>query len=281
MRMDFLEIEQFRGIRGLELKQLGDVNLLLGDNDSGKTNVLEAIKMFEAPDDIDAIIRNASTRTPSIRSIARDNYTPLEYLLSIFPFAQRYKQVMMSAGIDGEICKFAIEGELAHILRPVPEQEVRGIYPREKRMNMLLTEQEVLAFHGKLYSNEESSPVEIDEFYRPQIFLRRAQSFLPIVYMSPGEHLPVRNNFSIYRTSKVQEGEIVKLLQLIDPEIEGYKLLPNSTTGSSNQTIEHKRFGNVPLYACGDGMKKVLSLAANIMEAKGGILLIDEIETSL
>ena len=148
MRMDFLEIEQFRGIRGLELKQLGDVNLLLGDNDSGKTNVLEAIKMFEAPDDIDAIIRNASTRTPSIRSIARDNYTPLEYLLSIFPFAQRYKQVMMSAGIDGEICKFAIEGELAHILRPVPEQEVRGIYPREKRKNMLLTEQEVLAFHG-------------------------------------------------------------------------------------------------------------------------------------
>ena len=31
MRLDYLEIEQFRGIRELKLEQLGDVNLLLGD----------------------------------------------------------------------------------------------------------------------------------------------------------------------------------------------------------------------------------------------------------
>ena len=83
------------------------------------------------------------------------------------------------------------------------------------------------------------------------------------------------------RTSKKQEMEIVELLQLIDPDIEGFKLEAHDTTGGRNQVIEHKRFGNVPLYTYGDGMKKILVLASYVLNAKDGVLLIDEIETSL
>ena len=69
---------------------------------------------------------------------------------------------------------------------------------------------------------------------------------------------------------------------MIDSEIEGIKLVPSeySNTGS-NQVIEHRRYGEIPLYTYGDGMKKILSLASILPGAKGGILLIDEIETSL
>lgn len=71
------------------------------------------------------------------------------------------------------------------------------------------------------------------------------------------------------------------MLRLIDPDIEGFKLQPNSTTGESNQIIEHRHLGDIPLYTYGDGMKKILSLAANVRSAKNGLLLIDEIEPSL
>ena len=41
-----LNISQFRGINKLEMKNIGDVNLLLGNNNVGKTSVLEAIKIL-------------------------------------------------------------------------------------------------------------------------------------------------------------------------------------------------------------------------------------------
>ena len=39
-------VKQFRGIRDLNVDKLGDVNLIVGDNNSGKTSVLEAIMLL-------------------------------------------------------------------------------------------------------------------------------------------------------------------------------------------------------------------------------------------
>ena len=38
-----VKIENFRGFASLELKDLKRVNLLVGENDSGKTSLLEAV----------------------------------------------------------------------------------------------------------------------------------------------------------------------------------------------------------------------------------------------
>jgi AAA15 family ATPase/GTPase len=50
--LDSVIIHQFRGIRDLELKDLGRVNLLVGINNSGKTSVLEALQIYSNPLDI-------------------------------------------------------------------------------------------------------------------------------------------------------------------------------------------------------------------------------------
>lgn len=44
-----LTIHQFRGLRQLELRELGGVNLLVGVNNAGKTSVLEAISTYCRP----------------------------------------------------------------------------------------------------------------------------------------------------------------------------------------------------------------------------------------
>ena len=56
MRLNNLNIKAFRGIRELELKDIQDVNLLLGGNDTGKTSVLEAILLLDHPSDINHIV---------------------------------------------------------------------------------------------------------------------------------------------------------------------------------------------------------------------------------
>ena len=281
MRMDYLEIEQFRGIQKLRLKRLGDINLLLGNNDAGKTSVLEAIKLFESPCSIDAVVRNSRIRLMNV-SLSRDSYTQLESLLDLFPFDQEYKHIALGAGIEGKHCDLTIEGKLGEVLRPVSEDELRGNINYSRRRELMMSEQEVLTFWGQLCFCNEPIPFEIDDFFRYHLVrTRQSEVLCPIVYVAPGDHLLNRNTHSVFRLSKNQEQEIVELLQLIDPDIDGLKLQPNSITGGINQIIEHRRFGDIPLYTYGDGMKKILSLATNVRSAKNGILLIDEIETSL
>lgn len=58
-------IKSYRGINSLELRDLAHVNIITGDNNSGKTSVLELLKSVENPGDFNV------WRT----SIRRDNYS--------------------------------------------------------------------------------------------------------------------------------------------------------------------------------------------------------------
>lgn len=47
--IESLKINLFRGIENLEIEDLGAVNIIVGDNNAGKTSVLEAIQFLCAP----------------------------------------------------------------------------------------------------------------------------------------------------------------------------------------------------------------------------------------
>lgn len=283
MKFNSLEIEEFRGVKNLRLKGLQNVNLLLGDNDAGKTTVLEAISMFENPGEIDSIIRNSRVRIYSSRMYVRDTYRPLESLLHLFPFGQEHKHIKIAATIDDQYDYLEIRGELVHVLKTYTERELRRYLGfSAKSANVPVTEREVVALQGTLQTARQSDVIDIDEVYDYHIPIGVGKhGFSPIEYMAPGDHLSGRSGLSVFKASKNQEREIVTLLQLIDPEIEGFKLQPNDYTGGTNQVVEHRRYGDVPLYTYGDGVKKMFALASGVLFAKNGVLLIDEIETSL
>lgn len=277
-----------RGIRDLNLEGFQDINLLLGDNDAGKTTVLEAIMLCEAPDDIARVIRNSRIRIPVARTMGRDNYVPFETFLHLFPFDEDKKQIELEMTIDRKKHHFEIKGELLHTLKSYSKEEMRratGLsYVASKRADKdnESEEHEVTVFGGTLSFDGHQEELEIDENYSYRLPFTNLQiKDRAIVYVAPGDHLNGRMSSAAYKTSRKQELEIVKLLRLIDPEIEGYKLQESEFTNGTNQVIEHKRFGNVPLYTYGDGMKKIMALASNVVNAKDGILMLDEIETSL
>jgi AAA15 family ATPase/GTPase len=80
--------------------------------------------------------------------------------------------------------------------------------------------------------------------------------------------------------SKEERSSVVKALQMFSPDIEDAEILtPN--INRPRFYIQSKRLGEVPLSNYGDGMRRVLSLALGVMNAKNGVLLIDEIETAI
>ena len=50
-----IKIENFRCFKSFELQQLGRVNLLVGENNSGKTSILEAIQLLCSPNNLEPL----------------------------------------------------------------------------------------------------------------------------------------------------------------------------------------------------------------------------------
>lgn len=78
--IDNLTIHRFRGLRDLILEDLGQINVLVGVNNSGKTSVLEAISTYCNPLDILEWINTAWRR-----EIKSSRKSKLESLKWLFP----------------------------------------------------------------------------------------------------------------------------------------------------------------------------------------------------
>jgi AAA15 family ATPase/GTPase len=70
--LESLTIHQFRGLRDLEFKDLGQINLLVGVNNSGKTSVLEALNIYCHPFDVRTWLNTALQRDQE--NVAARNY---------------------------------------------------------------------------------------------------------------------------------------------------------------------------------------------------------------
>jgi len=82
--IDSLTIHRFRGLEELTLEGTGRINLLVGDNNSGKTSVLEALAIYDQPLDELAWLSTARRRVQGFASISR-----IEALKWLFPHGKQ------------------------------------------------------------------------------------------------------------------------------------------------------------------------------------------------
>ena len=122
--------------------------------------------------------------------------------------------------------------------------------------------------------------IELTNYTKISGILINEKNEIKIVYISPFEHLTGNVVTQIIKNDEYKKICILAL-QLFDPEIEDILILKNEVSNRPIEYIKHKTLGNMPLSTYGDGIKKVLVLANAIISANKGILLIDEIETSI
>jgi predicted ATP-dependent endonuclease of OLD family len=76
------------------------------------------------------------------------------------------------------------------------------------------------------------------------------------------------------------KSDFVRVLQKIDPGVQRLDLVQAGRVATRLQ-IKHEKTGVTPLSALGDGFRRALMIAVTIPTVRGGILLIDELETAL
>jgi len=94
--LENITIHQFRGLRELELKNLGQINLLVGINNSGKTSVLEALSIYCHPLDLKVWLNTARQREQEYR-VSRTPY--LDSLQWLFTHDAMIEQEKLNHGV--------------------------------------------------------------------------------------------------------------------------------------------------------------------------------------
>ena len=295
-----LQINSFRGLKGLNLSDLGWVNILVGKNNSGKTTILEAISIVCNPLDPFQWI-GTSERRLNIGRAPTALRPSLESIKWLFPqesndlnARQQYQgEIEINASGSINISVLATISEIYSIGAEKADEEAP--YIEAEDLNTLETEYARSGIELEVLSTAPSDgqpklfDYEIEEtfqFWEDERFVQRKRSRGKALV----NHVTVYPSYSssdvilaLRLTEITKEGtkkDLLEVVKLFDPEILDLHVLATSQNRSSLY-IEHRKLGLAPFYTFGDGLKKMLLIALTLPLAKNGIFLIDEIETSI
>jgi AAA15 family ATPase/GTPase len=281
--LDNLTIHRFRGLRDLNLQDLGQINILVGGNNSGKTSVLEAISTYCRPLDMLEWL-NTSSR----REIKYSRTLRLDALKWLFPQNKEEEQLnfyQRETHVSGN-GKFSVRESRAIY------QEFEGVELSENDESQSSHD---LGFDNTLRGAEielkaiiSDSPKELSEYFEiwenERLTNRRIRSdaMLKVDTVTPFspriEQLQV--DLLSQAISHRFKPEVIKLLQVIDSGIMDLVILSHGGNRTS-LSIDHKQVGISPLSSFGDGVRRLLFIALTLAKVQGGVLLVDEIETAI
>lgn len=294
-----LKINSYRGLSQCAFSDLKRINIIIGENNSGKTSVLEAIQLFDNRDVLSNIISIARQREPQLYPISRNRLLPFDMLLYSFAMQEKNKEIAVSAYNDEDI-EYHANVQIM-LGRQLLSQDEMSPSEWERYKNFCDEDDTVRAIHGNYYFKDikkkiqkefvfnetQQRPViieledESDEEVQHDKSLRRLTRSREILYISPLDLYTNRViSASLYRGMLVEEKDrLLELMRMFDERIMGVE------TGIQYRNmityIEMEDAGLVPISLFGDGLKKVLTLASAIVRMRGKVVLIDEFETGI
>lgn len=285
-----IRIESYRGLHDTELKGLGQINVLVGENNSGKTSVLEAIQLFADRDVLMNMISVARKRETQLSMLGRNRLQPFDAFLYSFPMqGEELKKVYLEADSDlyGN-CRVGVRGKIYR--EGFYQAELSGAEMRRYDVNCDENDK-IRVMHGEYLF--EKSEHEMDGFHFRETQLRperdndiqskqlakRRQG--RIMYISPMDiYTDKILSASLYRGMLVEEKHrLLDLMRLFDDRIVGIETAV--LYGKPATMIELEGMGLAPISVFGDGLKKILTLASAVVKMRGGVILIDEFETGI
>lgn len=282
MALSSLTIEGFRAFRRLELPRLARVNLIVGSNNVGKTSLLEALQLLAAGPAFSYVL---DTILSSRRELATDRHGAVRdfELLRVF-HAPTDAPPCRRVELTSDAHRFSLgrawaqpssQGE--HVLPNRAErfQLVQDVAPPDRNAVEVLE----VRVAGAL-----PIPLQLDgSFQLPVGWLEQAeQAALEECY------LPA-NGFSEEEAARrwdavVLHGEedfLIEVLQIIAPDIERMFFIKARGDARTAYVRRTGRRNAEPLYSLGGGMRRLLDLALGLVQARGGLLLADEIENGI
>lgn len=291
-------ISNYRGFDKLELAGLGRINLLVGLNNSGKTSVLEAVGLLASGGNLRRLGSTMSSRGEWLHNEReprrQEAWLALPYLFHGYRVDQGSAIELSSERSDGTV------GSLRLTIKEPPSQRPSDWQRPPRRRRLSQDGEDTESILGCLEVSvgdrvEHEIPISegwgiarddlIERVGPPRVAIKDEAPVRVITTasMAPNELIEIVD--SIQLTD--EETRVLEALQIIEPRITNFR--PTVTRvgagwGGGRQGVILKLQGIdavLPIGTLGDGSWRILGLALALAAAKGGVLLVDEIDTGL
>ena len=279
MKISKIDIKSFRNYGEVSLTELRQVNIITGDNNTGKTTLLESVYLNCASDTVGAITGLFTHRNEGASIIDTGLFHNFKNLFNL-----RTKENAISINSDYNntlISKHDYVGTL-DLEREVEEKNM--FESTKSRIKDSLIDVNNLDFSDiQIKNGGVETNFTIHEFSRVFNFDKRDKHNRNfdnhIGFIEPGSKVTAGKISRLIKTQKYKE-MMMPIIRLFEPDINDILILTNSTESRMEVYLESVSKGLIPLSICGDGIKKLLDISSELIKCVGGILLIDEIETS-
>jgi len=288
-----VHIRGYRGLRNFTLNSLGRVNLLVGANNCGKTSILEAIQILASTGEPRSLLRGVVRRGERLTSPnGRQGRVSLSHDLShlfygheVVPGQEFEISSDQSGALAGVLVRVTDDDGFkgASPSLPFTSDDEVSIGESEWTLNINWYGDDGAFFELPINSLGAVSFDELRHYPRP-----RSTPNTPVQHISTA-------GLSVDEVTRMFEDVVltpdedlaIEALRLIEPKIERL-----ATVGSDRRSSYSRERGGVvikmmgsaqrvPIGSMGDGMWRLLGLALALVNAEGGILLVDEIDTGL
>ena len=279
--LDSLEIKNFRAFKHLRIEKLGRVNLIVGKNNVGKTSVLEALRLYASKGDAYDIFsllknRNELSRSDSDTDFRLEIIDFSELLTSLrYLFHGREDVKALHNGIVISTIKNILTPESSIVIDVAfPYDDFKPGNNTQFAPQLQVVVNDEFTFSTKLHQSH---------FYK-RTQQRKSLKEVPHIYIAAyGLNLRTAENYWDQISLSSLEDDVLAALRLISPQIERINFIGGSS--SSEIRFPMTKVSGIdkpfPLASLGEGMNRMLGIALALVNAKDGMLLIDEVDTGL
>jgi len=292
-RIQTLTIENFRAFRRIEIDGIGRCNLLTGENNTGKSSLLEALRILAsngALHIVNDVLERREERTQTFNGLVEavfwDEAFPWASLFRGFPrFSKDPQTLTIEASCVPESFGLSLRHFHAHRSERITPKvdEAGGIGTTTLTDTLEPVLQSTSRLGHKVWTlksmrHHESSGV----FAR---LLELPDQFCSCHYLGPSVSVQTESLGFLWDQVALTDLEetVVKALHIVDPGVRKVTMIggegqqhPRMAMVSSN-TFDRP----VPLRSYGDGVNRLFGIILSLVNAKGGLLLIDEFENGL
>jgi len=258
-----LTINNFRLFKHLEIEKLARVNLITGKNNSGKSALLECVRLFSTEGSYESVKQVIKTR--DINSSFSVNYIPDFFIYNLdrvndeFTITDdenhlKFELLMLEKGTDGSLQR--LEGD--------------GSWPLDLAQGLIRT-----------YNNIETKPLILLE-HQGHGFGRKDNDQTPLCFYVSSSVSPHESYLPWWdKLSTPKHKQVLDCIRLILPDMEDF--------GAINKESKNRYFVvklsthdfPTPLSSYGEGVRRLLSIIIAMVSAQNNYLCIDEFENGI
>ena len=299
LKIERITLERFRAFRELTICGLGRVNLITGKNNTGKSSVLEGLRLIARNAALDVMYDILRHREENVEEAEKEGYAAdpeslFQVVSGLFhgfpllsedpePIAISTSGMSSSMNMTMRLGWLAEERDSAEKYQLVPQQ-LSLLDASEISPALIAETQESIP--ALIVGTEEGTlNLPLERFgrylYRPRRSPNGTQ--MPCIFVSPygGEGTGMLGPLWGKIALSDREQDVVEALRIIDPQISAVSMV-GSTRRKPTAIVRADNIERpVPLRSFGDGLNRLFGIILSLVNARGGLLLVDEFENGL